>query len=268
MAQQFNSIFDDERIGTLLFHYTTISKAISILGTKALIFNDPRNQNDMNESCWTFICCYPDDKVVEVCEKAIYSYGQISLTCEDSPYCLNSRRGFDIATMWGHYAEGGNGACIVFNREKLLQEVSRIDAHSDWIDYKRDYDSALIFCTADPESEIKDHLQDIFFCKSDQWQHEQEFRIIKKNVRFIEYLSIASCIEGVIYAKLGATYGESVNDTRGYWSLKRVSSDIPLYGYDHRSPEGNRIIYQDLDGKMIWSSSGINELESNDWKVG
>lgn len=105
--------------GNLLFHYTSLENAISILSTKILLFSSFDKQNDVNESSRPIFCRSLKDEVIDAFEHELKSYAQISLTCESTPQNCNLRRGFDIAPMWGHYAEGGNGVCIVLNKKFL-----------------------------------------------------------------------------------------------------------------------------------------------------
>lgn len=264
------TLFDESRKGKLLFHYTSLNSAVAILSTRSLLFGQICKLNDMNESWRPIQCTHWEDDTIELCDKELSSYVQISLTCEDNPEATNPKRGFDIATMWGHYAEGGNGVCIVLNKGRFLEAISKVPGcHHDYIHYKKDYDCAVLFETSNPEEEISRRITDIFFCKSDQWQYEQEYRIIKKSNGAVNCIDISGCIEGIIYARLGTLRDGSVYNTKGHWVLEKVCicNSIPLFGYIPRDLMGNRTLVQDEDGKAVWSTGEIIDLESGEWKI-
>lgn len=253
----------------LLFHYTSLRNAISILSTKMLIFSSTSNVNDINESSRSVFCHCLEDEVVDNFAKELKSYKQISLTCEVYPERGILRRGFDIAPMWGHYAEGGNGVCIVLNKNNLLQAAANMPScHFGYVSYSPEYDCSIDFESEIPIEEMEQRIRDIFFCKSDQWQHEQEFRIVARQTASVDYLDLTNCIEAIIFAKLGASIGECVSNTKGCRMLKKVCGEIPLFGYDHCSINRARTIYRETNGQIIWSSTEIVDLESGGWRVG
>lgn len=268
MDQEILNLFDRSNIGKYLYHYTSLSSAISILSTNALLFSSLKKLNDMGESWRPIICRSLQDGVIEECCEAVSSYVQISLTCEDNPNNIGYRRGFDIAPMWGHYAEGGNGICIVFNKEKIINTAMQMpDCFPDYVSYEKDLDIALVFKSSDPKKEIKEKLKEFFFHKSDQWQYEQEFRIIKKKgTQQFDYLDISDSVEAVIFAKMGTEIGDLIWSSRRHWALSRVAHSIQILGYDPRSSGGSRSLYRDKDGKEVWSSTScIVDLESGIW---
>lgn len=173
-------LFKDSKKSDLLFHYTKASNAISILATKALLFNSFNRLNDINESQRSYFCRSLEEDVFEKCDKALARYEQISLTCDWSPNYDFTLRGFDLMTMWGHYADSGNGGGIVLNK-KMIEEKCGLDSecYHDYVEYQKEYDNAIIFNTNNPEDEIKEKVKDLFFCKSEQWAYEQEYRIVR-----------------------------------------------------------------------------------------
>lgn len=262
------SVFDDSRKGELLFHYTSLNSAIAILGTQSLLFGQISKLNDMNESWRPIYCNRLEDDTIDICDKELSSYVQISLTCEDNPEEIDSRRGFDIATMWGHYSEGGNGVCIALNKARLFDAVSKLPGcYREYVHYKKEYDSSVLIETSNPEEEIRQRITEIFFCKSDQWRHEQEYRIVKKKSGTVDCIDITGCVEGIIYARLGASRSETVYSTKGHWALEKVRNDIPLFGYIPNNLDGNRVLVRDDNGKEVWSTGDIIDLESGEWEI-
>ena len=261
-------LFDDSRKGELLYHYTSINSAIAILSTHSLLFGSLSKLNDMNESWRPVLCRCIEGNMIDVCDREISSYVQISLTSDDNPEDVDSRRGFDIATMWGHYADGGNGVCIVLNKERLERAISEIPGcYYGYVHYDKEYDSAVLFESTNPGDEIRCRIQEIFFCKSDEWRHEQEYRIVKKGIDSVDYLDISDCIEAIIFARLGAGRDEPVYDTRGYWALDKIRGRIPLFGYIPRDLNGGRSLVSADDQIIVWSSEERIDLENGQWTV-
>lgn len=262
-------LFDEERKGEFLFHYTSLSSAIAILSTQSLLFSSLSKMNDMNESWRPIISRCLEDGVIDACEEAVLSYVQISLTCDNNPEVAEPRRGFDIAPLWGHYGEGGNGVCFVLNRERLEKVVKNTPkCMSGYVHYRKDYDSAVLFETNNPEEELEKRLDEVFFYKSDQWSQEQEYRIIKKQSGVVDCVDISDCIEAVVFARLGASNDKSPCNTIGCWSLRKVCPNIPLFAYIPRNLNGSRSIVRESDGKEVWSSMEIIDLKSGEWKIG
>ena len=51
-----------------------------------------------------------NDDIHKKMKEDYYKYQQISLTMD------GNRMGFDIPAMWGHYAQNGNGVCLVLTK--------------------------------------------------------------------------------------------------------------------------------------------------------
>lgn len=113
-----------------LYHYTTFESAEKILTSNSLKFSKLSNMNDINESYRPVI----DSLGIEISLEWI---GQISLTQD------GYRKGYAIPSLWGHYAQKGNGACLVFNKEKLLGQVDDAFEYYDYIRYDDAYDNTI-----------------------------------------------------------------------------------------------------------------------------
>lgn len=174
------SVFDDLRKGELLFHYTKLNNAISILSTQSLLFGQITTLNDMNESWRQIQCTHWEDNTIDLCDKELSSYVQISLTCDDNPEEKEARRGFDIATMWGHYADGGNGVCLALNKHRLFDAISKISGcHTDYVHYKNEYDGAVLFKTRNPEEEIKQRITEVFFANPSNGDMNKSIELLR-----------------------------------------------------------------------------------------
>lgn len=177
-----------------LYHYTTFYSALNILLTQSLRFGHLANTNDIYEQYKNFFYAHgADQDIKDIFYREIAKYKQISLT-EDSSR-ENGRKGFDIPAMWGHYADKGNGVCIVFDKKKLLRHVRR-----SWlkgkVKYHREFDNNIIGMDVQTKNDIanfiKNKSNEIFLCKSEDWAYEQEFRIVTKSSATA--LDVSDCI--------------------------------------------------------------------------
>ena len=80
-------------------------------------------------------------------EREIRLYQQVSLTRD---FC---RMGFDIPAMWGHYGDKGKGVCVIFDKKKLLDNLSS-SIFSGEVDYVApDYSFSVYFRVKDDKIE-------------------------------------------------------------------------------------------------------------------
>lgn len=181
-----------------LYHYTTFYSALNILLTQSLRFGHLANTNDIYEQYKNFFYAHgADQDIKDIFYREIAKYKQISLT-EDSSR-ENGRKGFDIPAMWGHYADKGNGVCIVFDKKRLLRHV-RHSWLKGQIKYDREFDNNIIGEDVQTKNDItnfiKNKSDEIFFCKSEDWAYEQEFRIVTKSS--VRALDVSDCIMCVL----------------------------------------------------------------------
>lgn len=141
-----------------LYHYTTFNNAIKILQSHTLLFGRLKDMNDINELYWPLAFSYQrrhenrnNDDLFEKMKEDYYKYQQISLTMD------GNRMGFDIPAMWGHYAQKGNGVCLVFDKNKLLsyleEEKHRRHIVFNKVTYTKEYPSTIIYKT-DPNHNL------------------------------------------------------------------------------------------------------------------
>lgn len=188
--------------GNHLFHYTNFESALKIIATHSLKFGNFEDMNDIAEANREVFGIVDDDIIY----RALSEYSSISLTLDNS-----SRRGFSIDPLWGHYAQKGNGVCLVFDKDKLKNNLINQfgkNAIIAPVRYKSDY-TGTIFTDGDSEDEVRkfiaNYIDDIFFTKSVDWEYEQEVRILlngnKKNEYFIfdeeSLLAVILCLPKV-----------------------------------------------------------------------
>jgi hypothetical protein len=172
-----------------LYHYTSYDNAIKILQSHTLLFGRLKDMNDINELYRPLAFFYHlrhenrnNDDIHEKMKEDFYKYQQISLTMD------GNRMGFDIPAMWGHYAQNGNGVCLVFDKSKFIsylnEEKRQRHIVFDKVKYKKDYSSVVTYETDANNNLIpfrKREEKDYFFHKTKDWSYEQELRVIIKS---------------------------------------------------------------------------------------
>lgn len=163
--------------GNHLFHYTKFESALKIIATESLIFGNSKDMNDIAEVKRDVYGMIPTC----IIEKELDKYKTISLTLDDA-----SCRGFSIDPLWGHYAQGGNGVCLVFDRGKLEKKLKKqfgSKATIAPIKYLSNYSNAIFtegVTPLDVKKHIENSIEDIFFTKAIDWRYENELRILIK----------------------------------------------------------------------------------------
>lgn len=234
--------------GKHVFHFTRFDSALRILATKSLKFGRLENMNDIAEVKRDIYGMIPADTI----NKELSKYQSISLTL-DKP----SHRGFYIDPLWGHYAQEGNGVCLVFDIDKLSQKVIEQfgkGATIAKIRYSSKHSNA-VFTKGDSQREmekyIKHNLKSVFFTKSLDWKYEQELRIlIKVDDAHDKYLywddaliTVILCLPKVV------KYTESYE----FKILKSILVDTPILNYT--TSLGNKMLI-DENGNLVCDIPG------------
>jgi len=227
-----------------LFHFTRLDSAVRILSTGLLRFGKLEDMNDIAESSLTVYSDYLSEGDVE---QELKKYKLLSFTL-DTIEC----RGYEIDPLWGHYAESGNGVCIVFDKEKLEQRL-KSTFHScrecSKIIYEPGITSAAIMQKSDAKKKsVKDlwiKRNMIFFTKSIDWQYEQEYRFLVKSRKDGEdNLSIDGCVKAVIICS-PKFKGEKVKNSTSYQVLKNLKNQPPILCYQQALGSKQLICYED-----------------------
>lgn len=236
--------------GKHVFHFTKFESALRIIASKSLKFGRFENMNDIAEAKRDVYGMISAD----IINAELSKYQSISLTLDDP-----SHRGFKIDPLWGHYAQGGNGACLVFDIEKLSQKMKEqfgTNAIIAPIDYSSEFTNA-IFTKGDSQEAVRqyieDNLEDIFFTKSLDWKYEQELRILIKeddlNEKFIYWddalIAVILCLPKVYDYK----------GTPEFKILKSMLADVPILHYT--TSLGNKELL-DEDGKKVCDIPGVD----------
>ena len=169
-----------------LYHFTSFDTALKIIESNHLRYGRLNNMNDIHENdkiVFVDANNHPTDKfpsdVLDELYDEIYKYRQISLTADDKE---GDKDGFDLHQMWGLYADKGEGVCLIFDKKELEKGFGSATLH-DRVSYDKTVDSYYISLsnTADKVSiEIREHANEIFFHKRREWEHEQEYRLLRR----------------------------------------------------------------------------------------
>ena len=228
--------------GNHLFHYTKFESALKILVTGSLRFGKFENMNDIAEIKREVFSVVNDN----IINRILSEYQSISLTLDDP-----SIRGYSIDPLWGHYAQKGNGVCLVFDKELLylnLRKQFGNKAIISSINYQYDYTN-MVFPNGNTEKEVKQYFssnaEDIFFTKSLDWKYENELRILIKNKNETSFIfGDNTLIAAILCLPKVNNYKESPE----FLILKKVMPNKPILRYT--TTFGNRELVNEDGDKM------------------
>lgn len=236
--------------GKHVFHFTKFESALRIIATRSLKFGRFENMNDIAEVKRDVYGMIPADRIT----KELSNYQSISITL-DNP----SHRGFFIDPLWGHYAQGGNGVCFVFDKDKLFQKVTEQfgeKAKIAPINYLSHFSNA-IFTEGDSkeavEKYIEDNIEDIFFTKSLDWNYEQELRVLIKGYDKDEKLHFGE--DTVIAVILCLPKVVDYKESSEFKILKSMLTDTPILRYT--TSLGNKELL-DENGEKVCNIIGVD----------
>lgn len=239
-----------------LYHYTSFESAVKILSSGKLLFSDFRRLNDINESCGPAVIYSGfSDKEKSEFEKELSNYKQISFTM-DKP----GRKGFDIPAIWGHYAHRGEGVCLVFDKEKLDEDMNTEKSlYSKEVEYFPIQDlNELTYYKQYGVSfeEFIDGFKDsLFFHKTKDWQYEQEYRIIAISDE-IDWYDVSRFLIAVVL--FNRSHDKFLNSVE-YISLSRINPQLAFYRYTPGLGDVGNLF--DCEGNKIWPPSIIIDFK-------
>lgn len=231
-----------------VYHYTKICKAVEdILFYGRLRFSTGANTNDPREYRNWDLEPYIDgdcpheeyrlswleaEKSFKKC-KDHYKYACFCLS--DPPDRGQTRLpGYARLRMWAQYGDNFSGVCIAFSAESLKERLNGKSIFYDWpVHYHTDLeniDTALQDANANEFIDkskdewatgyIRDHLDQIFFSKHEDYRDEREYRIViyDPEERF-EYIDVSGCIKAVllgdrtkdVYREIVKEFCENIN---------------------------------------------------------
>ena len=239
--------------GNHLFHYTNFESSLKIITTHSLKFGNFEDMNDIAEANREVFGMVSDDIIYRV----LSEYHSISLTLDNF-----SRRGFSIDPLWGHYAQKGNGVCLVFDKNHLCRSLANQFGKKAIIapvKYQSDY-TGTIFTDGNSEEKVRkyieNNIEDIFFTKSIDWEYEHEVRVLVNTNKKNEYFNFGedSLLAVILCLPKVWDYKESPQ----FKVLKKILPDKPILRYF--TMFGNRELVNEEGNKMC----GIIGL---DWQI-
>lgn len=236
-----------------------MARAISILATNRLFMGRQAGMNDINES-YRSLAAYVDaggkspaktQCLLRAAERQLHAYRQTSLSID------GKFPGFAIPAMWGHYADKGTGVCIVFDKDDLVRRLGSIRGYYfERVKYIKDFDPNITI-SGSPAKYFRENIRDIFFNKSDCWEYEQEFRIIRCAADEPANIDISGCVMAIVmcYAEGDNNHQSSCFCTEAYRKLKLLFPDYPILEWS-TGPCGSNL--RDADGNQ-WFPDASNE---------
>lgn len=253
VAERLKFELKDDK-GKYLYHYTNLNSCIKILMSNSLLFGKLSELNDINELQHPLY--FDDWSVSNAAHEEINRYQQISLTQD------GDRRGFDIPAMWGHYSDKGNGVCIIFDKEKLIN-VLPPNIYKGPVSYVKDFAPDIILQSNSgniiPFS--REEIEDYFFKKSNDWAYEQEYRILlriesKDNNR--RKLELKDAVVGIVmHRDNNCDPNDSIFNSNTCRILRNLVGENRVWAYSIGM--GNRTLVHP-SGRSLWSSIDYDNL--------
>ena len=216
-----------------LYHFTSFDTALKIIESNRLRFGRLNKMNDIHENDKVMFADangqeideFPSD-VLDALYDEIYKYRQISLTADSEE---EDKDGFDLHQMWGLYADKGEGVCLVFDKDELEKNYDMVNIHRERVNYDKtqDLESHVVSISQDPRivpEEVKRQISKIFYHKRKEWEHEQEYRLIKRcpNTTKEDYLLLGHALKYVILSsKL-----RNIDEVRYFSNIKDIKDKL------------------------------------------
>lgn len=233
-----------------IYHYTTANTAIEyILNEKEILFNSVRNTNDPLEFLDYCHVVSTNGEIGNTEIRRLIDVGhdinsiikrkfKICCFCEDKEisgdlYSNNPimYKGYCRSRMWSQYADDHKGVCLIFNKSRLIREITK-DINIKHYEKKVIYDDNLpgLFDACDIEYD-KDHnklaleraceyIDKYLFMKLRDYEHENEFRIALLSDKYpnddkIKVRINSSLIGIIVGTKFNDIYMPSIKKVKG-----------------------------------------------------
>ena len=258
MREEFKSI-------NKLYHFTKFDTVIKILGSHSLKFGKLSNMNDIHENGkLSYVdfsgnpIYYFSSDILETIDNEMAKYRQISLTIDDKG---QYKLGFDLHQMWGLYADKGQGVCLVFDKDILCSKLDDIVRHGT-VSYNKNVESFYIAIHNDcqiVQHDMQNQVEKLFFYKRKEWEHEQEYRLIKycPNLKKEEYLDYGDALKFIILnSVIESIDGVKFKEMVGKLSEYAPQTPILVYGnglFDYSLIDINHT-------ETIWTSSNEYDI--------
>ena len=185
-----------------VYHYTTFDKLEKILDSMSFLFSKLIGMNDFTER--EKILYFEDigkdnEQLSNIIVEKYKTVGQISLS-QDS----KQSKGYSINSLWGHYANSGEGCCLVFEKNRLITEADKKGYLYSSVKYNNGNSDFCIPKKVNSAEEVEKYFRKnwkaLFYNKTKDWKYEQEYRILDLSFKLEpQYLSIKNSLIGVIF---------------------------------------------------------------------
>lgn len=185
----------DEDLPEYIYHYTKACYSLLIILSKRIKMgkleetNDPRERLKYLEGVFNGND-FPQNECIQLIEDFLNNYPTITCFSGDR----EDKKGFNLPTMWAHYAENHKGVCLKINTRKFLKENENLNCDFRWVNYvsKKDFNWFDISETTSKD----DILEKLVFSKRNDWSSENECRLFSNDGA--EFCSIANSLESII----------------------------------------------------------------------
>jgi hypothetical protein len=161
-----------------IFHYTTVEKLFLILGEFKLKMNtlshtnDPREKMEFNSTL--HVSAKHAHTNINVLRRVNFENNTITCFSADS----EEVEGYNLPTMWAHYADKFKGVLLEICTNKFVEEnsVEEFRRNLYFKNVRYETQNSKIVIAGDFSSE--ELIQRIFFSKRKDWDSEQEWRLL------------------------------------------------------------------------------------------
>lgn len=222
-----------------LYHYTTLKCACQILESGVLKMSKPRKMNDINEA------------YREIYSEKGEEFSSLMKGCRQLSLVKDGETpGFRSLPLWGLYANKGRGVCLVFDKSKLVDKLSRKVFWRGEIDYQANCVADIVACE---DENIEKCLKKAFFIKDKQWQFEREYRVVSRNPDESQITIGDSLICAII---CHTTAGNEEKKKKKLLSINGKAPEVLIYG---RFIDEDNL--RDQEGNAIWTSKPVDADE-------
>lgn len=178
-----------------IYHYTKTIYFALILPLMRLKMskiedaNDPREKIKHYEGVFKSGFFNPQDERVELIENFLNNYSTI--TCFSGSSDL--RKGFDLPTMWAHYADNHKGLCLEINTQNFI-----LENNSSYFFDKMNYALSAEYnkFSIHEDTTSKEIINKLVFLKRNDWSSEQEWRLF--SMEGANFCSIKNSLKSII----------------------------------------------------------------------
>lgn len=178
-----------------IYHYTKTRNLFLILFFMHLKMSNLEETNDPRERLKYIEGVFQgndfsQNECIQLIEKFRNNYPTITCFSGDS----EDKKGFNLPTMWAHYADSHKGICMKINTRKFIKENENLNCNFRGVKYisKTKFNWFEI-----SEATSKDDiLEDLVFSKRDDWSSENEWRLF--SLEGVGFCSVANSLESII----------------------------------------------------------------------